>query len=188
MNSLNKRIWTAGFIREVVGGWMLGDLDRMTSELKVAPNSRGNCNFPIALYIFACMEFLGYLVSPSEIKDGEKNYTEKRIWSYIELTFGNNIKKFQPYKNIFVKIFRHGLSHEFFAKAAGISRKTGVLFSHQGEFLVLDADEFFRVFEQSAFKLESLVADDLVLCERINSRYNSLVKRNSQKYSLRNLK
>ncbi len=66
------------FLNEVVMGWMLGDLENMVTKIQPVENGAGNCNFPIVLYIFSCIEFLGFLTSEVIIPERE-DYTKKRI-------------------------------------------------------------------------------------------------------------
>lgn len=173
------------FFHEVIEEMMLADLNNLTSKIKVVPNSGGNCNFPITLFIFSCIEFLGYLTSESLI-DGNKDYSKKRFLSYIDSFFGENYKiQINNNREIFVSVFRHGLSHEFFAKAAGISRSSGTLVTTHPEtgVLVLDADEFYQAFRVSTELLkDKILKDEDNICERIISRYSDLLNKNLKNF------
>lgn len=166
---------------KVIDGYMLGDLKRMV-DLPVMPNQVGNCNFTIVLYIFSCLEFLGTLVSEMPIPD-RPGATRDRVWSYMELTFGSHFQAFQQHEDDFVQIFRHGLTHEFFAKNAGISRQKTELFGiSPGGKLVLDADRFFDVFRDSCGVLKSLIGGSEDLAVRISERYLELQQRNRERW------
>ena len=173
---------TVRYIKEsVIDGYMLGDLSRM-ANIPVVPNSPGNCNFPIALYIFSCIEFLGSLVSETPISD-RPGATQDRFWAYIEMTFGNNLQIFQQHRNTFIQIFRHGLTHEFFAKNAGVSRQNPNLFSTSpGGKLVLDADKFFEAFQDSCTTLRSLLDTSEELRERVADRYLNMQENNQNRW------
>lgn len=165
----------------VIDGYMLSDLRQMV-DLPVKPNQSGNCNFPIVLYIFSCMEFLGTLISEIPILD-RRGATRDRVWAYIELTFGNNIQAFDQHRTSFIQIFRHGLTHEFFAKNAGISRQHTNLFgTSPGGKLVLDADRFYEVFRDSCNRLKSLMDTSEEIAERISERYLELQQRNRDQW------
>lgn len=165
----------------VIDGYMLGDLRKMV-DLPVVPNQTGNCNFPITLYIFSCIEFLGTLVAETPIPDGH-GATQARFWAYVELTFGNNLQTFQQHRNNFIQIFRHGLTHEFFAKNAGISRQHDEVFStSEGGKLVLDADKFNDIFKESCETLKALLDDSEDLKERVAGRYLELQQRNLSRW------
>lgn len=168
---------------KVIEGYMLGDLKRMI-EVPVLPNQTGNLNFPITLYIFSCIEFLGTLVSETPIPD-RPGATQDRFWAYVELAFGNNLQTFQQYRTNFIQIFRHGLTHEFFAKNAGVGRNNAEIFSISvGGKIVLDADRFYDVFKDSCDTLKSLLETSEELKERVSSRYIELQERNQNRGSL----
>lgn len=167
---------------KVIDGYMLDDLKKIV-KLPVISNQTGNCNFPIVIYIFSCIEFLGTLVSESPIPDGP-GATQNRIWSYIELTFEQDFQQFQQHRSRFVQIFRHGLIHEFFAKNAGVSRNNPNLFwQSPGGKPVLDADRFYEIFKKSCAKLKSLINESEELAKRICERYTDLQEHNIQRWS-----
>ena len=147
------------FIKVVVKGYMISDLKRMMG-LEPVPNAPGNCNFPIALFALSCMDFLGYLTTPQKL-DSNGDTTE-RIKAYIDMTFKDEDKtKLAPHMNNLVNIFRHGLSHEFFPKMSGISRKcSDVFWLSQEGYLILDADRIAEMFERSIEKLEDLIKSE----------------------------
>lgn len=170
---------------KVVDGYMLEDLKRMV-DLPVIPNQTGNCNFPITLYIFSCIEFLGTLVAETPIPDGH-GATQARFWAYVEMTFGDNLQIFQQHRSTFIQIFRHGLTHEFFAKNAGISRQhTEVFSTSEGGKLVLDADRFYDTFKESCVTLKALFDTSDKLKERVADRYLDLQRRNQNRWGSTN--
>lgn len=165
----------------VIDGYMLGDLERMIA-IPVVPDQIGNCNFPIVLYIFSCMEFLGMLVAETPIPD-RTGATRDRVWAYMELTFENYLQEFEQYRHIFIQIFRNGLAHEFFAKNAGISRQGYTLFgTSRGGKIVLDADRFYRVFRDSCNNLKSQLDASEELSKRISTRYSELQQHNQTQW------
>lgn len=179
------------FFTEIIDGWMLSDLENMITKIPHIKGGAGNCNFPIALYIFSCIEFLGFLTSNIIITDDEDAYTKKRIWSYINSYFDNKyISQLRPYENDFVSIFRHGLAHEFFAKAAGISRGESLLifFDPASKSLVLDADKFYEAFKSSTDSLKKAISQNSEkFTDRMLSRYNVLQASNFIKFLPKNM-
>lgn len=166
---------------KVIDGYMLTDLKRIV-DLPVVPNQVGNCNFPIVIYIFSCMEFLGVLVSDVPIPDRNKA-TQDRIWAYMELTFGDSFQEFQQHRDTFIQIFRQGLIHEFFAKNAGVSRKQTELFGTSlGGKIILDADRFYKAFRDSCDRFKSLVDTSEELALRISERYLQLQQHNRKRW------
>lgn len=169
------------FISQVVDGWMLGDLITLTA-IPHNPGAAGNCNFPIALYTFSCVEFLGQLTFPGTL--GNQGYTKDAVLGFIDDFFPDDFKlKLQPHKNEFVNIFRNGLAHNYFAKAAGVSRTKTEPFSMEDGCLVLDADLFADAFRLAVDKLKATIQNDPQLVERMVDRYEAQVNEN-QKFKL----
>lgn len=170
--------WTrAVFLTEIVKGYMIGDLKRLLS-IKVIPNYDGNCNFPIALYVFSCMDFLGYLIAEKDFDPGGD--TINRINAYIENAFTEKDRwELEPHMGELVKRFRHGLGHEFFPRMGGISRTNDKIFtkSSKDDLLVLDADRLAEMFMRSVPNLERLFESEET-CLRAFDRYVGMQERN----------
>lgn len=168
--------WLNDFITEVIDGWMITDLKRLLNDIPHRPNAAGNCNFPIALYVFACIEFLGQLTSVTPINTNQGGYTTSSIMGFINDFFPDDFKqKIQPYQNNFVNIFRNGLAHNYFAKNAGISRtEVEPLQVNDKGMLILDADRFAEAFMASIEKLKKNITNDSNLSNRIVDRYSNL--------------
>lgn len=180
MNSDNTAL--NSFISQVVDGWMLNDLAILTA-IPHKPGAAGNCNFPIALYIFSCVEFLGQLTFSGQSLPST-GYTKASVLGFIDDFFPDDFKqKLQPHKNEFVNIFRNGLAHNYFAKAAGVSRTKTEPFSIEDGHLVLDADRFAEAFRLAVDKLKTTIQSDTHLVERMVNRYEAQVNDN-QKFKL----
>lgn len=164
-----------GFIAEIVDGWMLKDLERLSTEIPHHPGEAGNCNFPIALYVFACIEFLGQLTSDTSINTNQGGYTRDSIMGFIDDFFPDDFKqKIQPHRRNFVNIFRNGLAHNYFAKSAGISRtEDEPLQVNDQSMLILDADFFAEAFKMAIEKLKEAIRTDSSLVERMADRYSA---------------
>lgn len=166
------------FIASVVNGWMLTDLERLTNDIPHRPGASGNCNFPIALYTFACIEFLGQLTYAGKSLP-KKGYTQASIMGFIDNFFPDDFKqKLQPHRANFVNIFRNGLAHNYFAKAAGISRTKPEPFSVEDGHLILDADRFAEAFKLAVSKLKEAIKTNDLLVERMVDRYDAQYKGN----------
>lgn len=169
------------FIAQVVDGWMLGDLTTLTA-IPHNPGTSGNCNFPIALYTFSCVEFLGQLTFSGTLPPS--GYTKASVLGFIDDFFPDDFKqKLQPHNNEFVNIFRNGLAHNYFAKAAGVSRTKTEPFSMEDGCLVLDADLFADAFRLAVNKLKTTIQNDTQLAERMVDRYEAQINQN-QKFKL----
>lgn len=180
---MDKKIKTLNnFIAQVVDGWMISDLATLTA-IPHQIGAAGNCNFPIALYTFACVEFLGQLTF-SGISLPKKEYTKVSVLDFIDAFFPDDFKqKLQPHKNEFVNIFRNGLGHNYFAKAAGVSRTQTEPFSMEDGHLVLDADRFAEAFRIAVDKLKTTIQSDHQLVKKMVDRYEAQVNKN-QKFKL----
>jgi hypothetical protein len=169
------------FISQVVDGWMLRDLDTLTA-IPLRPGEAGNCNFPIALYTFSCIEFLGQLTFSGTLSPN--GYTRDSVLGFINDFFPDDFKqKLQPHEKEFVNIFRNGLAHNYFAKAAGVSRTKTEPFSMEDGHLVLDADRFVDAFLLAVNKLKTTIQNDTQLVERMVDKYETQVNEN-QKFKL----
>lgn len=166
------------FITQVVDGWMLTDLERLTN-IPHRSGAAGNCNFPIALYTFACIEFLGQLTHDTPIDPHQSDHTKISILGFIDDFFPDDFKReLQPHKDRFVNIFRNGLAHSYFAKAAGISRTKPKPFSVENGYLVLDADRFADAFKSAVDNLKKAIKTNPQLVERMVDRYDKQYKDN----------
>lgn len=172
-----KAAWMRGyFLDTVVKGYMVGDLERML-EIEVCPNQYGNCNFPIALYTFGCMDYLGYLISKKPLRRTGED-TRARIRAYVDRAFTEQHKKpLDEFWNKGVNVFRYGLVHEFFPKKAGVSRANTQLmwWWEEHECWVLDADRLAEAFIESVQRLESLM-EDKCACATMYDRYTDFLK------------
>lgn len=159
---------------------MKKDLKRLLTDIPHRSGEVGNCNFPIALYVFSCLEFLGYLTSVNLINSNQSGFTQQRIMSYIDTFFPEEfVRQIQSHRNIFVNVFRNGLAHEYFAKSAGISRtETHPLQVDNQGHLILDVDRFAEAFKTSIGKLKETIKTDITLSDRIVERYSTLYQRN----------
>ncbi|HSW97260.1 MAG TPA: hypothetical protein VLF89_05530 [Candidatus Saccharimonadales bacterium] len=72
-----------------------------------------------------------------------------------------------------MKIFRNGLAHNYFAKAAGISRTETEPFSILDGHLVLDADRFADAFRLAIDKLKTAIQTDTQLVRKMLTRYEA---------------
>ncbi len=168
------------FVTQVVDGWMLTDIVRLTS-IPHRSGAPGNCNFPIALYVFACIEFLGQLTPVTPINPRQPGHTQTSIMGFIDDFFPDDFKqKLRPHRSNFVNIFRNGLAHNYFAKAAGISRTKPDYFSVENGHLVLDADRFAEAFKLATDKLKENIKTDPQLVERMVNRYDAQHHHNLQ--------
>lgn len=165
------------FFEEIIQCYMLADLSKLESNYNPKVGC-GNCNFPLALQIFACMDFIGWLISsPRNIKGDTKG----NINSYIDNLFSSLRKERIKQVEGFVNIFRHGLAHEYFAKGCGISRKKGELLwlDFDNNSVNLDADVLLEEFKLSIVVLKKKISDNTSLVNHIRKGYEEMQDENS---------
>ena len=92
------------FIKNIVFGWMESDIKRMVKEIPTEDGKIGNINFPLALYILVCIEYLGgFLLG----KEGDYTSNTKE---YINKCFKT---KNEYCTDILRDFFRNGLAHSY---------------------------------------------------------------------------
>lgn len=138
MNTTTER-----FLNTVVLGYIRRDLERMSREIPIVPNEAGNLNFPIALCVLSYMDWLGSMIEEKKTKDEGLH-----IGKYLSQFFTDPSRYCSE---VLKDIFRRGLSHEYFAKDAGISRdgKEPPMYVRDDGILILDAETFLNDFLNS---------------------------------------
>lgn len=165
------------FISENLEGYMKVDIRVLMDTKSDEATGYGGLNFPLALYIFSCMDYLGFLTSKD--KYSPSGDTKNRIMAFIEQFFPqNSIDQIHKLEDVFVNYFRHGLTHEYFPKAAsGISKEEGDLFQKgKGEVLILNSYALGEIFNQSIDTLINKIRNDTELSNRILERMSIIEK------------
>ncbi|MCK5214747.1 MAG: hypothetical protein KAR05_05290 [Candidatus Omnitrophica bacterium] len=120
MNREVKRVLQ--FFNNEIKDYVIGDLDRLSAIRPDKKTGLRGCSIPQAMLIFAILDLFGYLVNedPNVSKKATlKNY--KVIFSAKLGLFPAHYEK-EAKKN--VELFRHGVMHQFFAKASGVAKLT----------------------------------------------------------------
>lgn len=133
---------------------MVADILRMRYLPKTSKYG-GSCSSPLVLYIFTCMEFLGYLLVKDGLEKGAGS-TKQKIWTYMAMTFGENFSKFKKHEAYFVDNFRNGLAHRLFITGGAISRGGPEVITQKHGQIVLDTDKFANIFVKSRIKFRRL--------------------------------
>ena len=111
-----------GFFNNEVSMYILKDIDKL-DEIKPDKDGLSGCTIPHALMLFSVIDFFGYLTrdDPSPKKDdtlGNFKYLFSDKAGFFPKIYQVNCDKI-------VKLFRHGLMHQFFPKASGIAKAGG---------------------------------------------------------------
>jgi len=119
------------FFDNEISNFVLPDIDRLTNEIR--PNDQGlrGCTVPLAMLLFSLIDLLGFLMRPDQNANKRKTrrnfeylLSESR---YFSETYAENWK-------MILELFRHGIMHQFFPKASGITkagRNTPLIFMHE---------------------------------------------------------
>lgn len=156
--------------------WIKWDLKHL-GAIHSNPKGCGGCNYPITLYILSCMEWLGFLTRKCKINLVERKGTKKNIVSILDYF----PKQYQTNKDIYGKIladvFRHGLSHQFFPKIAGVSRYENrelAIFKYNGT-ICLDADTLADHFLLALVNIQIQLEDSDFL-QQFNDKWSFLAE------------
>jgi len=153
--------------------WIKQDLINMLGIKAI--NNCGGCNFPIVLYILTSMEWIGFIARDCNCTKSQRDATHENIGECLK--YFNNPKYANKHiKNIIIKIFRHGLVHQFGPKAAGISRGNCLEFAiyTYNDLPVIDADLFASDFIEAIDNcIEKVVQDDKFF-NRVKEKLNYL--------------
>ena len=157
--------------------YVVPDLKRLAEEIRPDRQTglRG-CTVPLALTIFSLIDFFGYLTRPD--KDASKLNTE-RNFKFLLAESGFFPSDYTSNWERILKLFRHGLVHQFFPKAAAIA-KAGVsglvIRPNREKVLELNVDVLSRDTMAALAALEKAINspgnEELVL--RINERLDKL--------------
>lgn len=105
------------FMNREVKDYIEGDLNKLLNTT-VEPDGTGGLAVPIGLTCFSIMDYFGFLTRAGANVQKEK--TADNITHFIEHYFPRTPNP-PPPADLLIKIFRHGLMHQFFPKACGIS-------------------------------------------------------------------
>ncbi len=168
-----------GFFSSEVSMYILQDIDKLTNEIRPDKETglRG-CTVPLAMMLFAVIDLFGYLsrddATPrkTDTMGNFKYLMSERIGLFPQI-YSDNCEKI-------VKLFRHGLIHQFFPKASGIAKASSrypLIFESSGipnlNVDVLSKDVFEALEKLKQFIIENRDPD---LVERINNRLDILAR------------
>lgn len=176
MNTKQKRVLS--FFDIEIKQYVLGDLE-ILSHIRPHPTSQlGGCAAPQAMLIFSTLDLLGYLINKSP--NARKTDTAKNL----KVVFSSELKLFPEtyieYTDELIRLFRHGVMHQFFSKASGMGKygiwAPSILSS--GQIPTLNIDKFTEDFTNAVGTLRERIAsgNHIELIEQINSRLDTLAR------------
>jgi len=109
------------FFNIIVPEYILPDLS--TLRIDVRPDDliyQSGCTVATAMMCFSIIDLIGYLINP-DINTKKRNTSENMEYAFSK-SAGLFPAEYAKYSEILIKIFRHGIMHQIFPKASGISK------------------------------------------------------------------
>ncbi|MGD0209657.1 MAG: hypothetical protein ABSC14_01595 [Desulfomonilia bacterium] len=164
-----------GFFNTEVSMYILKDIDKL-DEIRPDKDGLCACAVPHALMLFSVIDFFGYLTRDDsnprkEDTYGNFKYLLSEQAGFFPMMYKDNCDKI-------VKLFRHGLTHQFFPKASGIAKAGGYPLIFQSSGIPnLNVDVLSKDVKEALGKIKESIlhSHDDILAERINSRLDKLV-------------
>ena len=174
---LDARNRMQNFFANEISKYVLPDIDRLTNEIR--PDNQGlkGCTVPLAMMLFALIDLFGFLMRGDE--RANKRDT-KRNFEYLLSESSLFPEVYAANWEQILKLFRHGVMHQFFPKASGIA-KAGTdrsLVFEENSIPVLNVDILSRDMVRVIGQVEKDIVkgDDRELLVRMNSRLDSLAE------------
>jgi hypothetical protein len=173
------------FFDAEVSMYILKDIEKL-NEIRPDKDGLCGCTVPLALMLFAVVDFFGYLtrddVNPRKGDTvGNFKYLLSKKADFFPKIYDDNCDRV-------VKLFRHGLMHQFFPKASGIAKAGNkqLIFESSG-ISNLNVDVLSKDVKEALDKIKQSIiqSHDNTLVDRINSRLDKLAKEDYE--TLRNL-
>jgi hypothetical protein len=173
-----KKERVLSFFDVEIGQFILGDLD-VLAHIRPHPSTQsGGCTIPQAMLIFATLDLLGFLVNDDP--NASKTNTAKNYQVIFSSDLGLFPEEYQVATDVLVKLFRHGIVHQFFSKASAMG-KFNTSMPHilrSGTVPCLNIDRFTEDFRNAVHMLRDRIASGEYnfLTERINDRLDVLAR------------
>jgi hypothetical protein len=185
---INSKERVLEFFANEVSNYILGDIDRLTNEVRPDEKTglRG-CTVPLAMMVFSVIDLFGYLCRDD--KDARKTDTLKNFQYLMSEAAGLFPAAYNDNCEKIVKLFRHGLIHQFFPKASVISKsglERPLIFENSEGVPTLNVDVLSKDIRVALDKLKCVIAENKNPCltERINRRLDKLIKEDYEEANL----
>lgn len=164
------------FFDTEVSMYILKDIDTL-NEIRPDKDGLCGCTVPLAMMVFAVIEFFGYLTRDDS--NPKKTDTLGNFRYLLSEKAGFFPKIYEDNCDRIVKLFRHGLIHQFFPKASGIAKAGNypLIFESSG-IPNLNVDVLSKDVKEALGKIKQSIIQnrDNTLVDRINSRLDKLTK------------
>lgn len=174
-----KRQRVLEFFDNEIEHYVIGDLVRLSEIRPDRQTGLRGCTVPQAMLIFAILDLFGYLINEDPCASKKKTFQNyKAIFSS---KYGLFPLQYEKETERIVKIFRHGIMHQFFPKASGVAKmgkEKPLIITHDIPCLNVDklSNDVVNTIQELRQRIASGNHDDLA--ERINNRLDILGKEN----------
>lgn len=168
-----------GFFDTEVSKYILGDIDKL-NEIRPDKEGHGACAAAHAMMLFAVIDLFGYLIRDD--KDPNKRDTKGNFAYLLSEKAGLFSQIYDRKWEMILTLFRHGLIHQFFAKASGINKagleKPLISENELSDIPILNVDVLSKDVVDALEKLKQSITEnrDTNLADRINERLDKLAK------------
>lgn len=131
------------FLNGEVKKYLIPDIEKLKTIRPQGPEGRAACTIPTAMFLFVIVDFFGFLVR-NDSKKPKLDDTEKNFQAIFIHPLSNFSPEYIARVNTLVGLFRNGLMHQIFPKAAGIRKANDIdhLFDHFDNLDHLNVDRF----------------------------------------------
>jgi hypothetical protein len=168
-----------GFLDNEVANYILPDIDRLTL-IRPDEEGRASCAAAHAMMLFAVIDLFGYLIRDD--KNAKKKETKQNFAYLLSEKVGLFPQTYDLNWEMILTVFRHGLMHQFFAKASGISKsgseKPLISENKSSGILILNVDVLSKDVFEALQRLKQFIVEDREanLADRMNERLDILSK------------
>ena len=155
----------------------MADISRLTNEIRPDEKGLGGCTVPLAMLLFSLIDLFGFLMRPDQ---NANKRNARRNFEYLLSDSGYFSETYVENWKMILELFRHGVVHQFFPKASGITKagpKVPLLFMHENiPHVNVDdlSSELVKVLNQIKVNIVSGNYPDIVV--RMNHRLDELAK------------
>ena len=103
--------------------YLIPDIERLIALRPQGPKGLGGCTVATGMFLFVIMDFIGYLCR-ADTRKPKLDDTKGNLKALFHHPLSDLPREYSGRLDTLVSLFRHGMMHQIFPKAAGI-RKAG---------------------------------------------------------------
>ena len=178
-----KRQRVLSFFSDEIERYVIGDLIRLSEIRPDEETGLRGCTVPQAMLLFGIIDLFGYLIN--EDPGAKKDKTSQNYKEIFSSKHGLFPVQYEKETDRIVKLFRHGMMHQFFPKASAVAKlgeDMPLIISQDTPCLNVDrlSQDVIKAIRELRQRVASGDYDDLT--ERINSRLDTLAKEDFEEH------